>query len=102
MRCTPSCSICVPAVCQATFLALPVQASRLDFAMFFLLSVSVLQADVATVLRGKRLIGVPACDLVPGDIVDIAGGLAPNAQLLVFFNFYGHNSLEGSETADWA
>jgi magnesium-transporting ATPase (P-type) len=32
-----------------------------------------LQADVATVLRGKRLMVLPACDLVPGDIVEIAG-----------------------------
>ncbi len=32
-----------------------------------------LQADVATVLRGKRLMVMPACDLVPGDIVEIAG-----------------------------
>ncbi len=66
---------------------MPVHASHLDFAMFYLLSVSLLQADVATVLRGKRLIVVPACDLVPGDIVDIAGGLAPNAQLQVCLIF---------------
>jgi hypothetical protein len=32
------------------------------------------QADLATVLRGKRLRVIPACELVPGDIVEVAVG----------------------------
>ena len=31
------------------------------------------QADTATVLRGKRVTIVPAVELVPGDMVQIAG-----------------------------
>ena len=34
-----------------------------------------LQADVATVLRDGRLHVIPASELVPGDIVEIAGML---------------------------
>ena len=35
-----------------------------------------LQADVATVLRDGRLQVIPASELVPGDIVEIAGMLS--------------------------
>ena len=35
-----------------------------------------LQADVATVLRDGRLHVIPASELVPGDIVEIAGPLS--------------------------
>lgn len=41
------------------------------------------QADVAMVLRGKRLTVIPACDLVPGDIVDIAVGAKVPADMRV-------------------
>ena len=34
-----------------------------------------LQADVATALREGRLHVIPASELVPGDIVEVAGGL---------------------------
>ena len=41
------------------------------------------QANVAMVLRGKRLTVIPACDLVPGDIVDIAVGAKVPADMRV-------------------
>lgn len=37
-----------------------------------------LQAEVATVLREGRLRLVPASDLVPGDIVEVAGEASPS------------------------
>jgi hypothetical protein len=37
------------------------------------------QADVATAFRDGRLTVLPAADLVPGDIVEIAGAVSTNA-----------------------
>lgn len=44
--------------------------------LHFCLTMAV-QADVATVLRDGRLTVIPAGDLVPGDVVEIAGNESP-------------------------
>jgi len=48
----------------------------------------ILQADLATVLRGRRLRVIPAAELVPGDIVEVAvGGRVPSdARLIQIFS----------------
>jgi len=48
----------------------------------------ILQADLATVVRGKRLRVVPAAELVPGDVVEVAvGGKVPSdARLIQIFS----------------
>eukprot|EP00976_Prorocentrum_cordatum_P115222 1195973-Prorocentrum_minimum.AAC.4 len=48
------------------------------------LPLDVLQADLATVVRGKRLRVVPAAELVPGDVIEVAvGGKVPSDARLV-------------------
>lgn len=42
-----------------------------------------MQADVATVLRQGRLHVVPATQLVPGDIVEVAGDLLHTCGLAI-------------------
>ena len=50
-----------------------------------------LQADEATVLRDRKLITLPAAQLVPGDIVEVAGKLA--ALLLSLLNEFSFHNL---------
>lgn len=47
-----------------------------------------LQADVATALREGRLHVVPASELVPGDIVEVAGGLHLTCPRPCIFKLY--------------